>query len=199
MEHRGACGADSDSGDGAGMMTQIPWELFKSMVSGDDIKKTGVGMMFLPQDDAKRKTAKEAIEGVAKANGLKVLGWREVPVNKDVLGELARDVVPTMEQIVLQSEQGLTGDELEQQLYVVMRSVQTAVAAKGLDWDRVRPLAAPVRTRVWQRGAERRGRGRRTASTPAPCPAALSSTRAWCVPPAQPLRGAADAQAVRAD
>ncbi|KAJ1496304.1 nucleophile aminohydrolase [Baffinella frigidus] len=136
MEHRGACGADSDSGDGAGLMTQIPWELFSSMVKGDDIKKSGVGMMFLPQDSDKRAAAKAAIEEVAKKNGLAVLGWREVPVNPKVLGELALAVVPTMEQIVLQSEAGLTGDELEQQLYVVMRSVQTAVAQKGVDWDK---------------------------------------------------------------
>ena len=53
-----------------------------------------------------------------------MLGWRAVPVNPAVLGELALAVVPTMEQIVLQSEAGLTGDELEQQLYVVMRSVK---------------------------------------------------------------------------
>ena len=94
------------------------------MVKGDDIKKSGVGMMFLPQDDGKRATAKAAIEEVAKKNGLAVLGWRAVPVNPVVLGELALAVVPTMEQIVLQSEAGLTGDELEQQLYVVMRSVK---------------------------------------------------------------------------
>jgi len=58
-------------------MTQIPWELFSSMVKGDDIKKSGVGMMFLPQDDGKRATAKAAIEEVKRETSLLTTYWSE--------------------------------------------------------------------------------------------------------------------------
>jgi glutamate synthase domain-containing protein 1 len=78
------------------------------------------------QDEGKRNTAKQAIEAVAKSNKFNVLGWRLVPVKPDVLGKLALENSPWVEQIVLQSD-SLTGDDLEQALYGVQRSVQTAV------------------------------------------------------------------------
>lgn len=78
------------------------------------------------QDEGKRNTAKEAVEAVAKSNKFNVLGWRLVPVKPEVLGKLALANAPWVEQIVLQSD-SLIGDDLEQALYGVQRSVQTAV------------------------------------------------------------------------
>jgi len=152
MEHRGACGADYDSGDGAGMMTQIPWELLEDYVKGDDIKNSGVGMLFLPKDDAKLKTAKTAIEAVCAKNEIEVLGWREVPVKEDKLGEQARANAPKIEQLIMKSKKGLTGEELEQTLYLCMRSIQGAVAEKGLDWfdDQVYAASFSSRTIVYK-------------------------------------------------
>mmetsp|Transcript_26391 Transcript_26391/g.86725 ORF Transcript_26391/g.86725 Transcript_26391/m.86725 type:complete len:1602 (-) Transcript_26391:107-4912(-) len=153
MEHRGACGADYDSGDGAGMMTAIPWELFEDWVKGDDTKKSGVGMMFLPQDPSKRETAKKAVEAVATKNGkFQVLGWRTVPVKPEVLGSQASANRPHIEQIILKSSEGLTGDVLEQALYLVMRSIQTAVKEKGLDWfdDMIYACSFSSRTIVYK-------------------------------------------------
>jgi len=152
MEHRGACGADSDSGDGSGMMTQIPWELFEDYVKGDGIKHAGVGMLFLPKDENKLKDAKEAIEQVCKKNDIEVLGWREVPVMEEVLGQQARDGAPKIEQLVMKSGKGLTGEELEQTLYLCMRSIQGAVAERGLDWfdDQVYAASFSSRTIVYK-------------------------------------------------
>ena len=64
MEHRGGCSADRDSGDGAGILTQIPWGLFGSLIQGADKSKLAVGMVFLPQDVAKRAVAKRIVAEV---------------------------------------------------------------------------------------------------------------------------------------
>jgi len=152
MEHRGACGGDRNSGDGAGMMTAIPWELFEDFVKGDDIKMSGVGMFFLPQDEGKRNTAKKAIEDVAKSNNFEVLGWRVAPVKPSVLGKLALENAPFVEQVVLKSSDGLTGEDLEKALYGVQRSTQTAVASKGLDFfdDLIYACSLSSRTIVYK-------------------------------------------------
>jgi len=79
------------------------------------------------QDEGKRTKAKGAIEEVAKSNKFEVLGWRTVPVKPGVLGKLALANSPFVEQLVLKSTEGLTGDTLEKALYGVQRSTQTAV------------------------------------------------------------------------
>ena len=89
MEHRGACSADDDSGDGAGIMCDIPWKVLGAHCDdrghrGFEEGKSGVGMVFLPQDEAQAAKAKETLEASIKAEGLTVLGWRAVPVDKDV-------------------------------------------------------------------------------------------------------------------
>ena len=66
MEHRGACGGDGISGDGAGIMTQIPWKLFSEYRS-ENCPQPGVGMVFLPQQEDRRSTVMEVIENVCKA------------------------------------------------------------------------------------------------------------------------------------
>ena len=145
MEHRGACGADSDSGDGAGLMTAIPWDLFSDYCKPDSHKNCGVGMVFLPQDENKAALSRKVIEDVVRKNKLKVLGWRKVPVKPEVLGELARANQPQIEQIIVRSSSSspvgrlfgmgkLEGDALEKQLYLVKRSISTALASKGLNW-----------------------------------------------------------------
>ena len=102
MEHRGACGGDDVSGDGAGIMTQIPWKMFSEYTS-DSCPKPGVGMIFLPRDEERRNAVKEVIESVCKSNELDFIGWREVPVDNDALGPMARDVVPSMWQFFVKA------------------------------------------------------------------------------------------------
>ncbi|MGH2412358.1 MAG: hypothetical protein ACRDEA_01405, partial [Microcystaceae cyanobacterium] len=84
LEHRGACSADQDSGDGSGLMTAIPRQILAPWFEAQAIpmpppEKLGVGMVFLPQDLSKREEARVYVEEMVKGEGLTVLGWREVP------------------------------------------------------------------------------------------------------------------------
>ncbi|MBW4683253.1 MAG: glutamate synthase subunit alpha [Microcoleus vaginatus WJT46-NPBG5] len=126
LEHRGACSADQDSGDGAGVMTAIPWELLDGWMSEGGIQRdpgaeTAVGMVFLPQDAAQAKTCREVVEKVLVEEGLTLLGWRTVPVRPEILGLQARENQPHIEQVIVQSGQW-RGDELERRLYLARRS-----------------------------------------------------------------------------
>lgn len=127
LEHRGGCSADRDSGDGAGVLTAIPWELFqedfaqrgKEFPSSDNI---AVGMIFLPQDQEAAQKARATVEQVAVEEKLIVLGWRVVPVQPDLLGIQARENQPQIEQVLLASVDK-SGDELERQLYITRRRI----------------------------------------------------------------------------
>jgi len=139
MEHRGACGGDGESGDGAGIMTQIPWELFKDYRS-ESCQKPGVGMVFLPRDTKRRDAIKNMIEEVCNANELEFIGWREVPVNPSVLGPMARDAVPSMWQLFVKAPRRLKDDDkerdgFERTLYLVRRRFEVERRKRGLLWD----------------------------------------------------------------
>jgi glutamate synthase (ferredoxin) len=133
MEHRGGCCADQASGDGAGIMTAIPWALLNQWAVEQqqgalEPEKTGVGMVFLPFQEAAAAKVRQEFERVVAAEGLQTLGWRQVPVKPEVLGQLARQNQPLIEQIVVRSSD-LAGDELERQLYLIRRQVLHAVAS----------------------------------------------------------------------
>jgi len=139
MEHRGACGGDNESGDGAGVMTQIPWKLFDEYRS-ENCPKPGVGMMFFPQDEERRNALKKVIEDVCAVNELEFVGWREVPVDNDVLGPLAKAVVPSMWQFFVKAPKRLdvgdkSRDAFERTLYLVRRRFDVVRRERGLVWD----------------------------------------------------------------
>lgn len=139
MEHRGACGGDSISGDGAGIMTQIPWKLFDEYRS-ENCPQPGVGMIFLPRDEAKRNAVKEKIEQICTANELGFLGWREVPVDPAVLGPMARDAMPSIWQFFVKAPSRLDNDDdsrdgFERTLYLVRRRFAPELKKAGLEWD----------------------------------------------------------------
>ena len=105
LEHRGAVGSDAGTGDGAGIITQIP-HLFFSEVVDLALPARGsyaVGMAFLPLDVDSRHTEKSAIAAIAADEGLDVLGWRAVPHSPDVVGDLARAAMPAFEQLFVAS------------------------------------------------------------------------------------------------
>lgn len=139
LEHRGGCSADQDSGDGAGLMTAIPWDLFKQWFvdCGQQMPPTdqiGVGMMFLPQEAEAASLVRQIIEKVLAAHELTLLGWRLVPVQPNVLGVQAREHQLQIEQMLVVSRK-LQGDELERQLYVVRRQIDKALAQQNsLKW-----------------------------------------------------------------
>jgi len=104
MEHRGGCGGDGDSGDGAGILSAIPWGLLEAVwpaATGLDQGVRGLGMVFLPQDPARRETVRRLCEQEATHLGLQSLGWRTVPVDPAVLGPMARQSAPSIEQWLL--------------------------------------------------------------------------------------------------
>ena len=130
LEHRGGCSADSDSGDGAGILTAIPWELFQAEfallgVQLPATKNIAVGMIFLPQDAQIALSCKAIVEQIANQEKLSVLGWRVVPVQPDLLGIQARENQPKIEQVLFASDR--SGDELERQLYIARRRIFKAV------------------------------------------------------------------------
>jgi glutamate synthase (NADPH/NADH) large chain len=97
LDHRGAVGAEVNTGDGAGMLLQMP-DRFLRGVAAVDLPAVGsyaAGMAFLPLDAAEASKAKSQIEAMAGEEGLRVLGWREVPVNPDILGSMSKDARPS--------------------------------------------------------------------------------------------------------
>ena len=131
MEHRGACSADDDSGDGAGIMCNIPWKMLGKYcddagIAGFEEGKSGVGMVFLPQDEAQAKKSREILNECVEAEGLTVLGWREVPVNKNVVGRMAKATEPVIEQILVG---GAKEDDLERKLFVARKLAEKKSAA----------------------------------------------------------------------
>ena len=139
MEHRGACGGDGESGDGAGIMTGIPWDIFEKDYRTEACGAPGVGMVFLPQDEDKRNKVKAVIEGVLANNELTVLGWREVPANPDSLGPAAREACPSIWQLFVKAPKRLKDDKerdgFERTLYLVRRRFAVELARRGLVWD----------------------------------------------------------------
>ncbi len=128
MEHRGGCSADRDSGDGSGLMTALPHEIFAEWFTENNLsmpapESYGVGMVFLPRDQQEAIEAKAFIEDIVTRRNFEVLGWREVPVKPDILGAQARDNQPQIVQLFVTSNNGLTGDELDKELYIARSEV----------------------------------------------------------------------------
>ena len=99
LTHRGACGCDETTGDGAGILMQMP-HAFLKRVSAEasiilpDEQQYGCGLVFLPPDSDQRKTCMDRFEAVIREEGQLFLGWREVPVASEALGDLARQLEP---------------------------------------------------------------------------------------------------------
>ena len=128
MEHRGGCGGDSVSGDGAGVLTSVPWELFEAdgHLKGHSSDSCGVAMTFLPTNAREADQVKTFFDAQAKRRGLEVLGWRNVPQRKEVLGPMALVALPDIQQCFLHHPTA-RGDELEVLLYETRRSIQADI------------------------------------------------------------------------
>src|SRR5580704_10673359 len=133
LTHRGACGCAPETGDGAGVMIQIPHEFFERECAelGFSLPEPGsygVGMMFLPVEPQQRLICEGIVERIAREEGLTVLGWRDTPINSDAIGRTARATQPYIEQVFLRGPAGLAQDDLERILYVVRRRAEAEVA-----------------------------------------------------------------------
>ncbi|CAN5170823.1 glutamate synthase large subunit [soil metagenome] len=134
LEHRGAVGSDAGTGDGAGIVTQIPDAFLRAVVDFElpAAGRYAVGMAFLPTDGAERDEIRAAIADLAAEEGLTVLGWRDVPVEPEHLGNLARGAMPAFEQLFLASTRSdskgaIGGLELERQVYRLRKRAEQAV------------------------------------------------------------------------
>nr|YP_009315704.1 Glutamate synthase [Trichogloeopsis pedicellata]SCW24362.1 Glutamate synthase [Trichogloeopsis pedicellata] len=126
MEHRGACSADRNTGDGAGVMTQIPWDLFKNSFDLDSYKsRVGVAMVFLPDNSLEK--IQKLFEWVIQDEKMQVIGWRTVPVIDEVLGTQAKHSKPIIKQCFVCS-QDLQDDLLEATLYAVRKRIEKLVS-----------------------------------------------------------------------
>lgn len=131
MEHRGGCGADNDSGDGAGVMTSIPWDLYNNWANEQGLASldklhTGVGMVFLPKDENYMKEAKTVIINTFTQEGLEVLGWRPVPVNTSVVGYYAKETMPNIQQVFVKVSKENNIDDTERELYICRKLIERA-------------------------------------------------------------------------
>jgi len=129
MTHRGACGCEENTGDGAGILTALPYE-FLERVAGNDLGVTlpergsyGVGVVFLPRDETERASCKQAVNQVIEEEGQVLLGWREVPVDPDGadIGPSARAAAPVIEMLMIGAGEGLDREELERRLFVIRK------------------------------------------------------------------------------
>ena len=122
LEHRGAVGSDAGTGDGAGIITQIPDAFFRSVVDFDlpTQGSYGAGLVFLDIEDDYR-SFEASFAKLATARGLKLLGLRSVPTRPDVLGDLARAAMPQIVQVFVSSEMKLSEEELERELYFLRK------------------------------------------------------------------------------
>ncbi|XP_077218051.1 ferredoxin-dependent glutamate synthase, chloroplastic-like [Tasmannia lanceolata] len=137
MEHRGGCGADNDSGDGAGLMTSIPWDLYnnwanKQGLASLDKLTTGVGMLFLPKDEKHLNEAKTVVINTFRQEGLEVLGWRPVPVNTSVVGYYAKEAMPNIQQIFVKVTKEDNVNDIERELYVCRKLIERV--GKSKEW-----------------------------------------------------------------
>lgn len=134
LEHRGAQGAEPNTGDGAGILLQVPDEFFRA-VCDFDLPEPGsyaTGIAFLPQSAKDAATACESVEKIAEAEGLQVLGWRDVPTDDSSLGALARDAMPTFRQVFMAGAEGM---DLERRAYVVRKRAEHELGTKGPGQD----------------------------------------------------------------
>src|SRR3954447_13635444 len=129
LDHRGASGAEANTGDGAGLLVQVPDEFLRAVVDFD-LPKPGayaVGMVFLPEDAEARHKAIDAIERIAVDEDLRVLGWRDVPTDPSMLGATATSVMPTFRQLFLAALRGEIGMGLERRAFCTRKGIEREV------------------------------------------------------------------------
>src|SRR5580692_9563243 len=151
LGHRGASGAEPDSGDGAGILLQIP-DAFLRETSGLSLPAPGtygVGMAMLPQDPDDRARCEAITLQACRAEGLRLLGWRDVPVFADAIGRSARRALPSLRQLFVAAI-GLDGAALEGRLLVLRRVIERDALAEGIGRDRFHWASFSSRTVVYK-------------------------------------------------
>ncbi|PXY90275.1 glutamate synthase large subunit [Gilliamella apis] len=130
MQHRGAILSDGKTGDGCGLLMQKPDRFFRLVAEDAGWRLAAnyaVGMLFLSQDETEAQASRKIVEEELAEETLYVLGWREVPIDKSVLGEIALSSLPRIEQVFVNAPAGWTKIDLERRLYMVRRRIEKRV------------------------------------------------------------------------
>jgi glutamate synthase (NADPH) large chain len=137
LTHRGACGCDPETGDGAGVLIQIPHKFFarecaKLGFTLPPAGEYGVGMVFLPVEPHARLRTEGIVERIVMEEGLSVRGWRDTPIDGAAIGRVARVSQPYIQQIFVARGKGMTEDQLERKLYLVRKRAEAEVAKSDI-------------------------------------------------------------------
>ena len=130
MQHRGAILSDGKTGDGCGLLLQKPDRFFRLVAQEAGWRLAtnyAVGMLFLSQDEKEAQASRDIVEEELANETLSILGWREVPIDKSVLGEIALSSLPQIEQVFVNAPAGWTKIDLERRLYMVRRRIEKRV------------------------------------------------------------------------
>ncbi len=156
LDHRGACGCEENTGDGAGILIQIPHTFFQDACAGlgfhlTDPVEYGVGMIFLPDDRKQRRQFEKILEQIIAQEGQKLLGWRKVPTDNLYLGDTAKACEPFVRQVFIGRGEAVKDDlAFERKLYVIRRRAENAIRYAGLPGGSARILfrAGAARTPI---------------------------------------------------
>lgn len=139
LSHRGAVGAEANTGDGAGILLQMPHQFMAKVAAAEGITLPqpghyGVGMFFATPDPADRAKGRRLLERIVEEEGLRVLGWRDVPTDNASLGDTAKASEPFMEQVFIERSAEVA-DELafERKLYVIRKRAHSVIRPTGVD------------------------------------------------------------------
>ncbi|GAC1436832.1 MAG: glutamate synthase large subunit [Terriglobales bacterium] len=138
LTHRGACGCDPETGDGAGILIQIPHKFFLRECStlGFELPASGqygVGMTFLPVEKHQRLQCEGIVERIVREEGLAVLGWRDTPVDGDAIGRVARASQPYIQQVFVGCAECTDEDAFERKLYIVRKRAEAEIAQSDIE------------------------------------------------------------------
>ncbi len=155
LTHRGAQGCDPYTGDGAGILIQIPHEFFTKVcvdvgISLPAMGEYGVGVVFLPQDRESRRQCESLVEQIIGEEGQRLLGWRDVPLTENAIGEVARRTQPWIRQIFI-ARDVLNEEQFERKLYVIRRRIENGIRDSAIrDKDVVYIPSLSCRTVVYK-------------------------------------------------
>ena len=134
MDHRGGCGCEANTGDGAGILTDIPHEFFTQEIKslfGVDVTPGayGVGNFFLPQDDAERAHCMALVESTVAEEGQTLVGWRDVPIDADKadVGDTARASQPVIKQLIIKSAENIDNEAFERALFIIRKHASNTI------------------------------------------------------------------------
>ena len=142
LDHRGACGCEVNTGDGAGVLLQMPHKFLQTVAEKAGFAlpapgEYGSGLLFLPRNASKRRKLEEKFEQIVQSEGQTVIGWRTVPTNNKSLGETARGSEPFVVQVFIGrgASNGGVGDELafERSLYIIRKRAYSEIRTSTMD------------------------------------------------------------------